>query len=1199
VKIPHEGGRLKLSGWIRTNHVVTGKSAAWHKAAFQLISYDENGRQIGHADVALVDGTQDWTYHERTVLLSRVVSAVTVQCHLWGEDASGTVWFDDVSLEFLGDPSSFSRRILDLEEATVSVDFGKVLGPLEAIWRGSDVGHMDRVATSTQTQAVEAAKEIGFCYVRMHNCIVSPRIYSEDDSGRPIYDWSLFDERVATVTDRGMVPIICLEGMPPEIAGREDGKDWMNPYPPKDDEGYRKWEALVEAVVRHCRETHGNAIHDWYFEVWNEPDASGYFQGTLGDYLKIYDHAARGALKGDPKIRIGGPAGADASWCLPFLSHCAKGTPVHFLSFHTYTVGVGVPVFDKLRLDLLEMESALAAVPSLKDLPILITEWGCASSRCPAHDRPYDAAFRLMATKIFMDHGVHLALPFCYGEGPHHCHEGFQGGLALFTKTTIPKPSFRAFELLSRMEGERVPCVSSNDPLGGIASIASDGNRAWVILFNLTEAFDRASYETMVRLEFHGLQKGPWLCFATEIAEGGCDPFVLWEEMGRPEILTKAQRASLIQKSQLPVSGPFRVENASIERVVPSSSILFFEFIRNEAKVEWLFDFGGEFIEGRETLYRPGRGGKEIPPEGDILLYNSSGRAEIVSIPGGERGLRLDGKGRLADGLQFRHKNAGGGSRILEAVIRLAGDAKEGYNELISINDVTRTGGNMILRLVRGCIPSVAARGGDDLYKYVFSDCPLTPGDRSHVAAVYDECLGGLFLYVDGEQVGGIPMDLKGGDMEPLRGVGMSNGGPTNGFTGIIEGAAESRFEGPFTPQLFQLFSAEGPSPQLPKRKREVRLELPRDVMDLPKLPSDRHPLWQPKDDDPYKYHHGPIISVWRDQFVVTWHACREGEDSAPYVGLVSFSEDLETWSDPAPFASKEHNERYERTMRDRCRISPQRGLHVNLAPRTLHMAEGRLYLWSLGCVSEKRKGYQQAEKWWQGRIFFTSDGARWEEIPPSELDALEIPCRTTASNHHFIPISKDRLMAAAMEGLSAGSQGPGSLLCAPITSDPTGLSGWHGGIVDTAMCPDVGEPGGWQGRDGTLHYAARQGQQIWHAFSADDGVSWSPLRPQFGFSDCPGNKEFGMLPDGRVWYVGNPVPGSRDQLVLALSEDGWIFDEAYLVRWEPLTQLYPGRAKGGTGYQYPSAVHHEGMLVIAYSVSRDFIEVSRVPLRE
>jgi len=53
VLIPHAGGRLKVSGWVRTENVVCGAPAPWHKAAFQVISYDQarNGRGVRHRAV--------------------------------------------------------------------------------------------------------------------------------------------------------------------------------------------------------------------------------------------------------------------------------------------------------------------------------------------------------------------------------------------------------------------------------------------------------------------------------------------------------------------------------------------------------------------------------------------------------------------------------------------------------------------------------------------------------------------------------------------------------------------------------------------------------------------------------------------------------------------------------------------------------------------------------------------------------------------------------------------------------------------------------------------------------------------------------------------------------------------------------------------------------------------------------------------
>ena len=126
--------------------------------------------------------------------------------------------------------------------------------------------------------------------------------------------------------------------------------------------------------------------------------ARGYFKGTQAEYFKIYDHAVTGAVSAAPEIRIGGPGSAGTGWLHAFLEHCRKGTNdatggrgcrLDFLSWHVYTVGVGIPVFDNLRRNLEAAREALDAFPAYRTLPTIITEWGCSSSSFPMHDRPW------------------------------------------------------------------------------------------------------------------------------------------------------------------------------------------------------------------------------------------------------------------------------------------------------------------------------------------------------------------------------------------------------------------------------------------------------------------------------------------------------------------------------------------------------------------------------------------------------------------------------------------------------------------------------------------------------------------------------------------------------------------------------------------------------------------------------------------
>jgi hypothetical protein len=202
---------------------------------------------------------------------------------------------------------------------------------------------------------------------------------------------------------------------------------------------------------------------------------------------------------------------------------------------------------------------------------------------------------------------------------------------------------------------------------------------------------------------------------------------------------------------------------------------------------------------------------------------------------------------------------------------------------------------------------------------------------------------------------------------------------------------------------------------------------------------------------------------------------------------------------------------------------------------------------------------------------------------------------RDSGSNRGFVQLRDGRLMAATIGNVVAGGR-----IAAPITSDPTGLTGWSGGVIDTSANSDVGEPSAWEGPDGTLHYASRgPNTAVWHSFSTDGGATWSALAPMPSFPDNPGNKQFGTLSNGWNWYIGNPLPGSRQELIFSISRDGYSFDESYVVRDEPITPIWPSEYKSGDrpGYEYPAAYFDEetDTLYLAYSRTRDYIEVTKV----
>lgn len=89
-------------------------------------------------------------------------------------------------------------------------------------------------------------------------------------------------------------------------------------------------------------------------------------------------------------------------------------------------------------------------------------------------------------------------------------------------------------------------------------------------------------------------------------------------------------------------------------------------------------------------------------------------------------------------------------------------------------------------------------------------------------------------------------------------------------------------------------------------------------------------------------------------------------------------------------------------------------------------------------------------------------------------------------------------------------------------------------------------------------------------------------------------------LPDGQVCLVGSHYPQRlhRYPLTIALSADGVHFDRVWAVRTGTAPIRYPDAPYKCLGYQYPAAILVGDYLWIAYSVNKEDIAITRVPLK-
>jgi len=127
--------------------------------------------------------------------------------------------------------------------------------------------------------------------------------------------------------------------------------------------------------------------------------------------------------------------------------------------------------------------------------------------------------------------------------------------------------------------------------------------------------------------------------------------------------------------------------------------------------------------------------------------------------------------------------------------------------------------------------------------------------------------------------------------------------------------------------------------------------------------------------------------------------------------------------------------------------------------------------------------------------------------------------------------------------------------------------------------------------------------RRLYASFSSDNGETWTvPTRT--GVPDACARSNAGKLPDGQVYIINNIIPmnpgglGGRSMLTISLSGDGLNFDRVAIIRYISPPIRHKGLEKT-IGYQYPHSVVVGNDLWVIYSVNKEDVEVTRIPLEE
>ncbi len=428
-------------------------------------------------------------------------------------------------------------------------------------------------------------KATGFTFVRFHGILDDENgVYSVDAKGRSVYNFSYVDQIYDGLLKNGIKPFVELSFMPDALAAKSIPHSfWGHPNtsPPKD---YPKWDALITAFARHLIDRYGiNEVASWYFEVWNEPNLD--FWGgrpKQSTYWTLYDHTARAIKAVSPRLRVGGPATAQAAWAGAFIKHCHDNhVPVDFVSTHVYGDDTAKNVFGK-NVFIARNRMVCAAVKKVHDqikdsalpqLPLIWTEYNATyMTRTDITDAPFMGPW-LADTIRQCDGLVDMMSYWTFSDvfdeqGP--IRQPFYGGYGLLAEGGVPKPSFNAFKLLHRLGMQRIE-VKSDDVL---ATRNADGSLV-VAIWNYAAPEQHDNKPETITLDFKHSAATHALVSRVDADHG--DPLPTYIAMGSPRYPTMAQYGKLRDAATLGAADDVVLKNHTLSITLPSHGLALIE----------------------------------------------------------------------------------------------------------------------------------------------------------------------------------------------------------------------------------------------------------------------------------------------------------------------------------------------------------------------------------------------------------------------------------------------------------------------------------------------------------------------------------------------------------------------------------------------------------------------------------------------
>lgn len=503
----------------------------------------------------------------------------------------------------------------DTDHIIFTIDAHEVIGKNTEFWKAAGSDHLFYHVLKPSGQALlnrmEATKS--HRYMRSHHTFMQDmkhgvirgqNVYSEDGNGNPLYDFSNVNKVFSEYVKRGIKPIVEYDYLPKELEiktglmdiGNDEGMSMRNTGP----NDWEKWSNLMKAATQNFINVFGKEeVRTWYFEVWNEPDGWPYEQ--LEVFFKMYDVFVDAVTSVDDKLLVGGPACYHEHFLRPFLHHVVngtnyvtgkKGTRIDFISYHIYGLSGKwlnnepyiQPQVQRFTISVLWLKRLLQEFPELKETEFHINEWGMSSNYYRTVKDYPDLKYRntiesalflvKLVDKLYQiedNYNFPTAMLLYWGfawEADED--EFFAGKRELTTAGNIPKPIQTGFEVLAKMEEQRLKVNrAEKDDRFGLLATKSKNDKIAFIAYHYEEDDCSKTSSDQILVNIRGLEANTsYKIIETSMDKTNNNTYNTWLKTGKPVSSQNIDLSPLQDAGELNPTGKYNIRtnrNGSIQ----------------------------------------------------------------------------------------------------------------------------------------------------------------------------------------------------------------------------------------------------------------------------------------------------------------------------------------------------------------------------------------------------------------------------------------------------------------------------------------------------------------------------------------------------------------------------------------------------------------------------------------------------------